>query len=51
VFIHGENLGKVFTLPFFSNLFEAHGEGLFDVRTVELGHLQNGGNPSPQVHQ
>ena len=30
-----------------SRIFAAEGEGLFDVRTVVLGHVQQGGDPSP----
>jgi 6-phosphofructokinase 1 len=29
------------------SLFEEEGKGLFDVRTAVLGHLQQGGAPSP----
>lgn len=30
-----------------SRIFAAEGQGLFDVRSVVLGHVQQGGNPSP----
>ena len=49
VILQGENLGKVFTTSFIKGLFEENSDDLFDVRTAELGHLQNGGQPSPQV--
>jgi 6-phosphofructokinase 1 len=32
---------------FISNLFEEEGHELFDVRQAILGHLQQGGDPSP----
>lgn len=55
-FSHGKRLGlmirneaanKVYTTPFMCALFEEEGEDLFDVRQSILGHLQQGGNPSP----
>jgi len=50
VILHSESLSlqSVFTLQFLKGLFEQNSSGLFDVRTVELGHLQNGGSPTPQ---
>ncbi|TWS20347.1 6-phosphofructokinase, partial [Tsukamurella conjunctivitidis] len=32
---------------FLATAFEAEGQGLFDVRSAVLGHLQQGGAPSP----
>ena len=49
VIVQGENLSKVFTTSFIKGLYEENSDDLFDVRTAELGHLQNGGQPSPQV--
>lgn len=55
-FSHGKRLGlmirneyanKVYTTPFMVALFEEEGGELFDVRQSILGHLQQGGNPSP----
>lgn len=55
-FQHGRKLGliirneyanPIYTTPFIASLFEAEGGDLFDVRTSILGHLQQGGDPSP----
>jgi 6-phosphofructokinase 1 len=55
-FEHGKRLGLVirsehadetYTTEFIKALFEREGEGLFDVRGAILGHVQQGGNPSP----
>ena len=55
-FLHGKRLGlmirseeanQVYTTPFMCALFEEEGKELFDVRQSILGHLQQGGNPSP----
>jgi 6-phosphofructokinase 1 len=55
-FAHGKRLGlvirseqadPVFTTSFIRSLFEHEGIGLFDVRTAILGHVQQGGDPSP----
>ncbi len=55
-FEHGKRLGlvvrsehadEVYTTGFIKALFEREGEGLFDVRGAILGHVQQGGNPSP----
>jgi 6-phosphofructokinase 1 len=55
-FKHGKRLGlmirnerahDVYTTDFIVRLFEAEGGDLFDVRQAILGHLQQGGNPSP----
>jgi len=45
--IRNENAHKVYTTDFMCRLFEAEGGDLFDVRQSILGHLQQGGNPSP----
>jgi 6-phosphofructokinase 1 len=55
-FTHGKRLGlmirneaanPVYDTPFMVKLFEEEGADLFDVRQSILGHLQQGGNPSP----
>jgi 6-phosphofructokinase 1 len=55
-FAHGKRLGlvirsehadPVFTTSFIRALFEHEGRGLFDVREAILGHVQQGGDPSP----
>ncbi|HQR46328.1 MAG TPA: 6-phosphofructokinase [Thermoanaerobaculia bacterium] len=45
--IRNENAHAVFTTEFLRRLFEAEGKGLFDARQAILGHLQQGGNPTP----
>ncbi len=45
--IRNENAHDVFTTEFLRRLFEAEGKGLFDARQTILGHLQQGGNPTP----
>ncbi|MCB8924495.1 MAG: 6-phosphofructokinase [Ardenticatenaceae bacterium] len=45
--IRNENANKVYTTTFISALFEEEGGDLFDVREAILGHLQQGGDPSP----
>jgi 6-phosphofructokinase 1 len=37
----------MYTTDFLVRLFEEEGHELFDVRPAVLGHLQQGGNPSP----
>jgi len=55
-FQHGKRLGliirnekahPIYTTDFIRSLFEVEGGELFDVRQAILGHLQQGGNPSP----
>jgi 6-phosphofructokinase 1 len=55
-FKHGKRLGLmirnecanvVYNTPFMVALFEEEGQDLFDVRQSILGHLQQGGRPSP----
>ena len=55
-FDHGKRLGlmirneyanKIYDTNFICSLFEEEGKGIFDVRPAILGHLQQGGNPSP----
>jgi len=45
--IRNENANPVYTTPFMCALFEEEGKDLFDVRQSILGHLQQGGIPSP----
>ncbi|TVP68173.1 MAG: 6-phosphofructokinase [Nitriliruptor sp.] len=47
VIIRGEGADPVYTTPFLWALFEKEGGGLFDVRQSILGHVQQGGDPSP----
>ncbi|MFO7959977.1 MAG: 6-phosphofructokinase [Nitriliruptoraceae bacterium] len=47
VIIRGEGADAVYTTPFLWALFEKEGGGLFDVRQSILGHVQQGGDPSP----
>jgi 6-phosphofructokinase 1 len=45
--IRSEHADEVYTTPFIKALFEREGGDLFDVRGAILGHVQQGGNPSP----
>ncbi|MFW2380870.1 MAG: 6-phosphofructokinase [Acidimicrobiales bacterium] len=45
--IRSEHSDPVYTTEFIKSLFEREGEGLFDVRGAILGHVQQGGDPSP----
>ncbi len=45
--IRNEGVNPVYTTSFMSALFEEEGGDLFDVRQAILGHLQQGGNPTP----
>jgi len=45
--IRNENAHPLYKSDFLSALFEEEGGDLFDVRTSVLGHLQEGGDPSP----
>lgn len=45
--IRNEFANPIYTTPFMSALFEEEGGDLFDVRQAILGHLQQGGDPSP----
>jgi 6-phosphofructokinase 1 len=55
-FEHGKRLGlmirneyanEVYDTSFMCKVFEEEGQELFDVRQTILGHMQQGGNPSP----
>ena len=45
--IRNELANPIYSTHFISALFEEEGEDYFDVRQAILGHLQQGGNPSP----
>jgi 6-phosphofructokinase 1 len=45
--IRNERAHPVYTTDFMVRLFEVEGKDLFDVRQAILGHLQQGGDPSP----
>ncbi|MDX9993241.1 MAG: 6-phosphofructokinase [Anaerolineales bacterium] len=45
--IRNEYANLVYTTSFMCALFEEEGHDLFDVRPAILGHLQQGGDPSP----
>jgi 6-phosphofructokinase 1 len=45
--IRNEHADSLYTSDFMSALFEKEGGELFDVRQAILGHIQQGGDPSP----
>lgn len=45
--VRNEEASEYYTADVMTQLFQAEGHGLFDVRTAILGHMQQGGNPSP----
>jgi 6-phosphofructokinase 1 len=45
--IRNEHADPLYTTDFMCALFEKEGGDLFDVRQAILGHMQQGGNPSP----
>jgi 6-phosphofructokinase 1 len=45
--IRNENANQLYTTAFMVALFEEEGGGRFDVRQSILGHIQQGGEPSP----
>jgi 6-phosphofructokinase 1 len=45
--IRNEKANEIYTTSFMASLFEEEGGDLFDVRQAILGHMQQGGNPSP----
>ena len=45
--IRNEYANPVYTTQFMCALFEEEGKDIFDVRPAILGHLQQGGDPSP----
>ena len=45
--IRNEQAETFYTTDFIARLFDKEGGDLFDVRTAILGHVQQGGNPTP----
>ncbi|MEW6906795.1 6-phosphofructokinase [Trueperella pyogenes] len=45
--IRNEDASEYYNADVLANIFEEEGSNLFDVRSVILGHAQQGGNPSP----
>ena len=45
--VRSEGADDDYTTPVLANLFEAESNGEFDVRPIVLGHVQQGGVPSP----
>lgn len=45
--VRNEYASEYYTTDFLARIFEEEGAGLFDVRQAVLGHMQQGGNPSP----
>jgi 6-phosphofructokinase 1 len=45
--IRNENADPLYTTDFMCALFEKEGGDLFDVRQAILGHVQQGGDPTP----
>ena len=45
--LRNEEANQNYTADFLTRLFEEEGRDLFDVRSVVLGHVQQGGQPSP----
>lgn len=45
--IRNERANPIYTTEFICSLFEEEGQDVFDVRPAILGHLQQGGDPSP----
>jgi 6-phosphofructokinase 1 len=45
--IRNEDANLIYTTSFICSLFEEEGQDVFDVRPAILGHLQQGGDPSP----
>jgi 6-phosphofructokinase 1 len=45
--LRAEYANRIYNTPFMCALFEEEGREVFDVRPAILGHLQQGGDPSP----
>ena len=45
--IANEEASEYYTTDMLTRIFEAESRGLYDVRPAVLGHMQQGGNPSP----
>ncbi len=46
--VRNEAANKLYTTPFMCAMFEEEGGAHFDVRNTVLGHMQQGGDPSPE---
>ncbi|MFK7805986.1 MAG: 6-phosphofructokinase [Anaerolineae bacterium] len=47
VILRNENVNPTYSTDFISRLFEEEGRETFEVRRAILGHIQQGGNPTP----
>lgn len=47
ILIRNENCSKTYTTEIMSSIFEEEANGKFDCRSCNLGHLQQGGTPTP----
>lgn len=47
VILRNENASETYTTEVISSIFRAEGQGIFDSRSSILGHIQQGGMPSP----
>lgn len=45
--VRNEAASPYYTTDLITRVFAAEGDGIFDVRPAVLGHMQQGGNPSP----
>ena len=45
--VRNEKASPMYSTDFLCRLFEQESQGLFDAREVVLGHIQQGGNPTP----
>ena len=45
--VRNENASHNYTTDFIARLLEEESHGMYDVRQVVLGHMQQGGSPSP----
>ncbi|WP_257786290.1 6-phosphofructokinase [Boudabousia tangfeifanii] len=45
--ISNEEASAIYNRDFLARVFEEEGKGLYDVRQTALGHLQQGGSPTP----
>ncbi|MDO4784992.1 MAG: 6-phosphofructokinase [Propionibacteriaceae bacterium] len=45
--VRGEHASELYTTDVLARLFEAEGKGNYSVRQSVLGHVQQGGNPTP----
>lgn len=45
--VRNEKASSMYSTDFLCRVFEQESEGMFDAREVVLGHIQQGGNPTP----